>query len=83
MTTESAEATQWTLPMLLDLFDAEPDGENRFAAQTGLAGADERQVVEGTQILAAAIVAAAKRFPESRSARPTRCSRGPSWSDRP
>ncbi|TXI61696.1 acyl-CoA thioesterase [Mycolicibacterium mageritense] len=64
MTTESAEATQWTLPMLLDLFDAEPDGENRFAAQTGLAGADERQVVEGTQILAAAIVAAAKRFPE-------------------
>lgn len=64
MTTESAEATQWTLPMLLDLFDAEPDGENRFAAQTGLAGADERQVVEGTQILAAAIVAAPKRFPE-------------------
>lgn len=64
MTTESAEATQWTLPMLLELFDAEPDGENRFTAQTGLAGADERQVVEGTQILAAAIVAAAKRFPE-------------------
>lgn len=64
MTTESAEATQWTLTMLLDLFDAEPDGENRFTAQTGLAGADERQVVEGTQILAAAIVAAAKRFPE-------------------
>ncbi|MBN3456693.1 thioesterase family protein [Mycobacterium sp. DSM 3803] len=64
MTTESAEATQWTLPMLLELFDAEPDGENRFTAQTGLAGADERQVVEGTQILAAAIVAAAKRLPE-------------------
>ncbi|GAB5900902.1 acyl-CoA thioesterase [Mycolicibacterium mageritense] len=64
MTTESAEATQWTLTMLLDLFDAEPDGENRFTAQTGLAGADERQVVEGTQILAAAIVVAAKRFPE-------------------
>ena len=68
MTTESAEApvesTPWTLPMLLDLFDAEPAGDDRFIAQTGIAGTDERQVVEGTQILAAAIVAVAKRFPE-------------------
>lgn len=64
MTTESAEATQWTLGMLLDLFDAEPAGENRFTAPTGIAGTDERQVVEGTQILAAAIVAVAKRFPD-------------------
>ncbi|MFN3007536.1 acyl-CoA thioesterase [Mycolicibacterium wolinskyi] len=68
MTTESAEApvesTPWTLQMLLDLFDAEPAGDDRFIAQTGIAGADERQVVEGTQILAAAIVAVAKRFPE-------------------
>ncbi|WP_217158225.1 acyl-CoA thioesterase [[Mycobacterium] fortunisiensis] len=50
--------------MLLDLFDAEPAGENRFTVPSGLAGVDERQVVEGTQILGAAIVAAAKRFPE-------------------
>lgn len=59
----SAEATQWRLGMLLDLFDAEPAGENRFTAPTGIAGTDERQVVEGSQILAAAIVAVAKRFP--------------------
>lgn len=64
MTTESAESTQWTLQMLLDLFDAEPAGENRFTVPTGIAGTDERQVVEGTQIVGAAIVAAAKRFPE-------------------
>ncbi|EJZ14899.1 hypothetical protein MFORT_07496 [Mycolicibacterium fortuitum subsp. fortuitum DSM 46621 = ATCC 6841 = JCM 6387] len=50
--------------MLLDLFDAEPVGENRFTVQSGIAGVDERQVVEGTQIVGAAIVAAAKRFPE-------------------
>ncbi|ALI26643.1 Acyl-CoA thioesterase II [Mycolicibacterium fortuitum] len=50
--------------MLLDLFDAEPVAENRFTVQTGIAGVDERQVVEGTQIVGAAIVAAAKRFPE-------------------
>ncbi|MDH6247018.1 acyl-CoA thioesterase domain-containing protein [Mycobacterium sp. OTB74] len=63
MTTESV-STPWTLQMLLDLFDAQPDGENRYTVPSGLAGADERQVVEGTQVLAAAIVAAAKRFPE-------------------
>ncbi|TFV58843.1 thioesterase family protein [Mycobacterium sp. PS03-16] len=61
MTTESTQA-QWTVEMLLDLFDARPAGENRFTAETGLAGADERQVVEGTQVLAQAIVAVAKRF---------------------
>ncbi|OBG46824.1 acyl-CoA thioesterase [Mycolicibacterium fortuitum] len=61
---KEAEPTQWTLQMLLDLFDAEPVGENRFTVQTGIAGVDERQVVEGTQIVGAAIVAAAKRFPE-------------------
>ncbi|MEV3904253.1 acyl-CoA thioesterase domain-containing protein [Mycobacterium sp. NPDC050551] len=66
MTTESTESAQaqWTIGMLLDLFDAEPAGDNRFTVQTGIAGVDERQVVEGTQILGAAIVAAAKRFPE-------------------
>ncbi|MGA5466641.1 acyl-CoA thioesterase [Mycobacterium sp. NPDC050041] len=66
MTTESTESAQaqWTIGMLLDLFDAEPAADNRFTVQTGIAGVDERQVVEGTQILGAAIVAAAKRFPE-------------------
>ncbi|MCP2623156.1 thioesterase family protein [Mycolicibacterium smegmatis] len=69
MTTESTEtepgaSVQWTVQMLLDLFEVEPAGENRFTAPTGLAGADDRQVVEGTQVLAQAIVAAAKRFPD-------------------
>ena len=63
MTTDSAQ-TQWTVQALLDLFDVQPDGENRFIAETGPAGEDERQVVEGTQVLAQMIVAAAKRFPE-------------------
>ncbi|EKF23938.1 thioesterase-like superfamily protein [Mycolicibacterium hassiacum DSM 44199] len=63
MTTESAQ-THWTLQALLDLFDARPDGDNRFVADPGLAGEDERQVVEGTQVLAQAIVAASKRFPD-------------------
>lgn len=62
MTTQP-DQSQWTLAGLLELFDVEPDGE-RFIGQTGLAGADERQVVEGTQVLAQAIVAVAKRFPE-------------------
>ncbi|MBU8810300.1 thioesterase family protein [Mycolicibacterium goodii] len=62
--TEPAQATRWTLQMLLDLFEAEPAGENRFTAPTGVAGTDERQVVEGTQVLAQAVVAAAKRFPD-------------------
>ena len=46
----------------LDLFDAQPAGENRFTAQTGIAGADERQVVEGTQVLAQIIVAVTPIF---------------------
>jgi len=61
MTTDSAQ-TQWTVQALLDLFDVAPYGENRFIAQTGPSGDDERQVVEGTQVLAQMIVAAAKRF---------------------
>jgi acyl-CoA thioesterase II len=63
MTTESQQ-TQWTVAGLLELFDVHPDGPDHFAGQTGIAGADERQVVEGTQVLAQAIVAAAKRFPD-------------------
>ncbi len=65
MTTEatpgSADA-QWTVQGLLDLFEAQPDGPDRFTVPTGPAGEDARQVVEGTQLLAASIVAAAKRF---------------------
>ncbi|MBB2990394.1 acyl-CoA thioesterase [Mycolicibacterium iranicum] len=67
MTTESEQSSgqaQWTVQALLDLFDAQPGGENTFTAQTGVAGEDERQVVEGTQVLAQSIVAAAKRFPD-------------------
>ena len=62
MTTDSAQ-TPWTVQGLLDLFDVQAAGENLFTAETGLAGEDERQVVEGTQVLAQVIVAAAKRFP--------------------
>jgi acyl-CoA thioesterase II len=62
MTADSAQ--QWTVRALLDLFDVQQDGENRFIAETGPAGDDERKVVEGTQVLAQMIVAAAKRFPE-------------------
>ncbi|CAA0096741.1 Acyl-CoA thioesterase 2 [Mycolicibacterium vanbaalenii] len=63
MTTDSAD-TQWTVQALLDLFDAAPRGQDEYTAQTGPAGEDQRQVVEGTQVLAQSIVAAAKRFPE-------------------
>lgn len=66
MTTSDQASDQalWTLEGLLALFEPESDGDNRFIAQTGLAGADDRQVVEGTQVLAQVIVAVAKRFPE-------------------
>src|SRR5882757_2620221 len=60
----TADSAQWSVQGLLDLFDVRPDGQDRFTARTGPAGQDERQVVEGTQVLAQAIVAAAKRFPE-------------------
>lgn len=62
MTTDSAQT--WTVQGLLDLFDVPQDGENRYIAETGPAGEDARQVVEGTQVLAQAIVAVAKRFPD-------------------
>lgn len=63
MPTESEQA-QWTVSGLLDLFDVQPDGPDCFTGQTGIATEDERQVVEGTQVVAQAIVAVAKRFPE-------------------
>ena len=63
MTTDS-EQTHWSVASLLELFDARPDGDNRFVADTGIAAEDERQVVEGTQVLSQVIVAVAKRFPE-------------------
>ena len=59
-----SDQAQWTVAGLLDLFDVQSAGENRFTAETGPAGEDARQVVEGTQVLAQAIVAVAKRFPD-------------------
>jgi acyl-CoA thioesterase II len=63
MTTDSAQ-TQWSVGDLLELFDVQLDGSDHVSADTGIAGEDQRQVVEGTQVLAQAIVAVAKRFPE-------------------
>ena len=63
MTTEAA-AGEWTVEGLLDLFDVESTGSDTFEGRTGFVGEDQRQVVEGTQVLAQAIVAAAKRFPD-------------------
>jgi acyl-CoA thioesterase-2 len=62
--TAESEQTHWSVAGLLELFDAQADGPDRFTAETGIAGADERQVVEGTQVLAQVIVAVAKRFPD-------------------
>jgi len=61
VTTES-EQTHWSVTGLLDLFDVRAKAPDQFSGDTGIAGDDERQVVEGTQVLAQAIVAAAKRF---------------------
>ncbi|MCV6968672.1 acyl-CoA thioesterase [Mycobacterium bohemicum] len=63
MTTDS-DQTQWSVDSLLDLFDVQGDGADRFVAETGIAGQDGRHVVEGTQVVAQAIVAVAKRFPD-------------------
>lgn len=63
MTTEAGSA-EWTLDELLGLFDVSYDGSDTISAPTGRAGEDERQVVEGTQVLAQSIVAVAKRFPD-------------------
>jgi acyl-CoA thioesterase II len=61
---EKSEQTEWTVQGLLDLFDVQADGQDRFTGGTGGDVGDQRQVVEGTQVLAQAIVAVAKRFPE-------------------
>lgn len=58
----NSEQMQWSVSGLLQLFDVSGEGD-RFNGQSGLAGDDERQVVEGTQALAQAIVAVAQRFP--------------------
>ena len=63
LTTQSDQA-QWSVEGLLDLFDVQADEPDRFTGDTGIAGQDDRQVVEGTQVVAQAIVAAAKRFPD-------------------
>jgi acyl-CoA thioesterase II len=63
MTTHS-DHLQWSVTAMLDLFDVKPDGPDHFIGLTGFTGADERQVVEGTQLLSQAIVAVAKRFPD-------------------
>lgn len=61
---EKSEQTEWTVQGLLDLFDVQADGQDRFTGGTGGDVGDQRQVVEGTQVLAQAIVAVAKRFPD-------------------
>jgi acyl-CoA thioesterase II len=63
MTTETTQG-EWTVEGLLDLFDVEATGADTFSGPTGFVGEDQRQVVEGTQVLAQAIVAVAKRFPD-------------------
>ncbi|WCS18699.1 thioesterase family protein [Mycobacterium marinum] len=67
LTTDSEQA-QWSVDGLLELFQVRADGVDRFTADTGFAGLDERQVVEGTQVVAQAIMAVASRF-EGKSVR--------------
>jgi acyl-CoA thioesterase II len=57
-----SEQTHWSVTGLLDMFDVRAKAPDHFSGDTGIAGEDERQVVEGTQVLAQAIVAVAKRF---------------------
>jgi acyl-CoA thioesterase len=64
---QDSDQAQWSVESLLELFDVRPDGSDRFTAATAGdfgAGQDERQVVEGTQVVAQAVVAVAKRFPD-------------------
>lgn len=59
---QTSPTAHWSVGALLDLFEVTADGPDRFIGATGLAADDERQVVEGTQLLAQAIVGVAKRF---------------------
>jgi len=63
-TSEDSEQAHWSVDGLLELFDVRPDGPDRFTAETGGDAQDQRQVVEGTQVVAQAIVAVAQRFPD-------------------
>ena len=63
-TSEDSEQAQWSVDGLLELFDVRPDGPDRFTAETGGDAQDQRQVVEGTQVVAQAIVAVAQRIPD-------------------
>lgn len=47
---------------MLKLFDVAQVDTDRFVGDTGIADEDDRRLVEGTQVLAQAIVSAAKRF---------------------
>ncbi|MEE4021854.1 acyl-CoA thioesterase domain-containing protein [Gordonia sp. PKS22-38] len=58
----NTDETAWSLDVLLDLFDVTRTGADRFTGETGIEGEEGRVVVEGSQVLAQAIVAVAKRF---------------------
>jgi acyl-CoA thioesterase-2 len=58
-----ANQTLWSISGLLELFDVPDPRDGPCTADTGVAGAEERQVVEGTQVLGQAIVAVTKRLP--------------------
>jgi acyl-CoA thioesterase-2 len=49
-----------SLPRMLEIFDVEPAGEGRF---TGMSDGAARWVVDGSQLLAQAIVACSRTFP--------------------
>jgi acyl-CoA thioesterase len=61
---QDVETTPWSVTKLLDMFDVAPDGQDRFIGETGIDDGEDRLVVEGTQVLSQALVAAAKRFPD-------------------
>ena len=61
---EDSDQAQWSVDGLLELFEVWPNGPDRFTAETGGDAQDQRQVVEGTQVVAQAIVAVAQRFPD-------------------
>lgn len=65
MTAESQDVTtHWSVNKLLEMFDVTPDGKDRFIGETGIDDGEDRLVVEGTQVLAQAVVAVSKRCPD-------------------